>query len=356
MPRKPASKAYRDQQRERLIRLGVVGHQLIEQIVADLMRCGRRPREAWRLAYELTQDEVAARFNQIRGDPGIRMRGSRICEYEKWPMGGVRPSVRALKILAAVYETTWDRLVDVDDLERMPTGDREAFLDISDLRYSDSLDLPVPRQIRRRPSASHSSDDSQIYRPITAEKLTPGRERLPIPSPESPSERSGGGLPGEITHFTGRDGPMAELRARIAEHAPQGTVVTIYAIDGMAGVGKTAFARRAAQEFATRYPDGAIWVDLYGHTPGMQPRGPANALEQMLLQLGVRARDDQSRPGPTPRPVAPPHPRAAHADRAGQRPHQRPGAAAAPGGARLSGTDHQQAQTDRPDRRLPTIA
>jgi tRNA A37 threonylcarbamoyladenosine biosynthesis protein TsaE len=49
---------------------------------------------------------------------------------------------------------------------------------------------------------------------------------------------------------------MAELRARITEQTPQGTVVTIYAFDGMAGVGKTAFARHAAQEFAERYPDG----------------------------------------------------------------------------------------------------
>ena len=80
---------------------------------------------------------------------------------------------------------------------------------------------------------------------------------------------------------------MAELRAHITEHGPRGTVVSIYAIDGMAGVGKTAFARHAAQEFATRYPDGAVWVDLYGHTPGMQPREPAGALEQMLLQLGM---------------------------------------------------------------------
>jgi tetratricopeptide (TPR) repeat protein len=101
------------------------------------------------------------------------------------------------------------------------------------------------------------------------------------------SERSGGGLPGEVTHFTGRDGPMAELGARVVEQNPQGTVVTIYAIDGMAGVGKTAFARHAAHEFAEYYPDGAIWVDLYGHTPGMQPREPSGALEQMLLRVGV---------------------------------------------------------------------
>src|SRR5581483_10763366 len=146
MPHKPGNKAYRDQQRERLVRLGVHGRQLIDQLVADLMRRGSRPREAWRLAYELTQSEVAARFNQIRGDPNVRMRGSRISEYEKWPMGGVRPSLRTLKVLATIYATTWDRLVDIDDLESMPLGDRQEFLDISDLRYGDSLDSVVPRQ------------------------------------------------------------------------------------------------------------------------------------------------------------------------------------------------------------------
>ena len=271
MARRSAGKAYRDQQRERLIRLGVRGRPLIEQLVTDLMRCGCRPREAWRLAHELTQDEIAARFDRIRGDPNIRMRGSRICEYEKWPTGGSRPSVRTLKILAAVYKTSWDRLVDVDDLEKMPACDRQAFLDISELRHGDSLDVHLPLQRGHYP----------------AEQSTAARERLPIPSSPSPSERSAGPLLGEVTHFTGRDGPMAELRAHIAEHGTPGTVVSIYAIDGMAGVGKTAFARHAAQEFATCYPDGAIWVDLYGHTPGMQPREPAGALEQMLLQLGL---------------------------------------------------------------------
>jgi transcriptional regulator with XRE-family HTH domain len=140
MLRKPGSKAYREQQRARLVRLGLSGRQAIEQLVADLMCCRYRPREAWRLACELTQDEVAARFNQIRGDPNSRMRGSRICEYEKWPRGGIRPPVRALKILATIYGTTWDRLVDIDDLDAMPVGELQAFLDLIDLRYGDFLD------------------------------------------------------------------------------------------------------------------------------------------------------------------------------------------------------------------------
>jgi NB-ARC domain len=199
----------------------------------------------------------------------------------------VRPSVRALKILAVVYETTWDQLIDIDDLEQMSAGDRQAFLDTSDLRYGDSLTAPIPWQSPRRSSTRHGGNDPRVNQPVTTEESAIIHERLTVPSPRPPSERSGSALPGEVTHFTGRDGPLAELRARIAEQTPHGTVVTIYAIDGMAGVGKTAFARHAAQEFAQQYPGGAIWVDLYGHTPGMEPRAPSSALEQMLLQLGV---------------------------------------------------------------------
>src|SRR5918998_1663259 len=163
----------------------------------------------------------------------------------------------------------------------MPAHDRQAFLDVSELRYGDPLDSLLPRQRTHRPSALRAGDDPQVSQSVTTKELATVPARGPLP------ERSSGGLPGEITHFTGRDGPMAELRARIAEQTPQGAVVTIYAMDGMAGVGKTAFARHAAQEFAKSFPDGAIWVDLYGHTPGMAPREPSGALEQMLLQLGL---------------------------------------------------------------------
>lgn len=195
------------------------------------------------------------------------------------------------QILATVYGITWDRLVDVDDLEKMPDDDRQAFLDASEPRYDDPVDLPLPLPRHRRGgrSARTGADDPQVGRPGTAGGgAGTVREPLVVPVPELSAKRSGGGLPGETTHFTGRDGPMADLRDRVAEHTSHSTAVTIYAIDGMAGVGKTAFARHAAQEFAVRYPDGAVWVDLFGHTPGMQPREPAGALEQMLLQLGVR--------------------------------------------------------------------
>jgi len=256
------------------------------------------------LAWELTQDEVAARFNQIKGGPDSPMRGSRICQYEKWPMGGVRPPVRALKILAAVYETTWDRLVDLDDLEKMPTSDRQAFLDISDLRYGDSLGLPVPGQRRHHPNAPHSSDDSPVNRPVTAEEPVAGGERLLVPLPESSPDAAevrarlegltvsapaapARTLPRDIGSFTGREDEVRQLVQAVSSRVVSGGVVGIHAIEGMAGIGKTALAVHAAHQLASHFPDGQIFLRLHAHTPGQQPVDPTKALATLLLTIGV---------------------------------------------------------------------
>jgi len=63
--------------------------------------------------------------------------------------------------------------------------------------------------------------------------------------------------------------------------------VVISAIDGMAGVGKTALALHAAHRLAERFTDGQLFIDLRGHTQGQQPRSAAEALEWLLLALGV---------------------------------------------------------------------
>jgi len=53
-------------------------------------------------------------------------------------------------------------------------------------------------------------------------------------------------LPRDIATFTGRQVEFAQLMGTLAAAAPPGGVVRIYAIDGMAGVGKTALAVHAA--------------------------------------------------------------------------------------------------------------
>jgi hypothetical protein len=127
------------------------------------------------------------------------MRGSRICEYEKWPMGGVRPSVKALKILATIYETSWDQLVDVEDLEAMPAHDRQAYLDVNQLSERDRLGSRVQQYGGHRSSAPSDIDGSYVNSPGAAKELmTIARSEHGSHRPD----RLGSEALGEIADFT----------------------------------------------------------------------------------------------------------------------------------------------------------
>jgi tetratricopeptide (TPR) repeat protein/transcriptional regulator with XRE-family HTH domain len=93
-------------------------------------------------------------------------------------------------------------------------------------------------------------------------------------------------LPRDIASFTGRGHELAELAEAAAG---TGGVVSIHAIGGMAGIGKTAFAVHAAHRLAGRFPAGQIFLPLHAHTPGQQPVDPADALASLLLTIGVPA-------------------------------------------------------------------
>jgi tetratricopeptide (TPR) repeat protein len=98
-------------------------------------------------------------------------------------------------------------------------------------------------------------------------------------------------LPAAVRLFTGRQTELDELARLPGESdAFTGTVV-ISAIDGMAGIGKTALAVHAAHRLAERFPDGQLFIDLHGYTKGYPPRSPDEALEAFLRALGVPAQE-----------------------------------------------------------------
>ena len=107
-----------------------------------------------------------------------------------------------------------------------------------------------------------------------------------------PSRARGGGraatrtLPRDVASFTGRRQELDELEDAAA--AADG-VVSIHAIGGMAGIGKTAFAVHAAHKLADRFPGGQIFLPLHGHTPGQQPVDPDDALASLLMTIGLPA-------------------------------------------------------------------
>ncbi|WP_280718287.1 tetratricopeptide repeat protein [Kitasatospora sp. MAP5-34] len=95
-------------------------------------------------------------------------------------------------------------------------------------------------------------------------------------------------LPFAAPDFTGRSGEVDHLVALAADQdgLPGGTVV-ISAIDGMAGVGKTTLAVQVCHALAERFPDGQLFVDLHGFTPGKTPLDPSAALAVLLRAVGV---------------------------------------------------------------------
>ena len=117
----------------------------------------------------------------------------------------------------------------------------------------------------------------------------------PVPVPASPRHnvlRSAAEvvstLPRDVASFTGRDREVAALVAGIDEAVEQGDAA-IHVVDGMPGVGKTAFAVHVAHLVADRFPDGHLFLELRGHTPGQQPVTPVDALGSLLLAVGVAA-------------------------------------------------------------------
>ncbi len=89
-------------------------------------------------------------------------------------------------------------------------------------------------------------------------------------------------LPYDLPDFAGRTADVERLLTATR-------AVMINAIDGMAGIGKTALAVHAAHRLAERYPDGQLFCDLHAHTPGAEPIGPEAALELLLRMLGIPA-------------------------------------------------------------------
>ena len=114
---------------------------------------------------------------------------------------------------------------------------------------------------------------------------------LLVPPPDNPTPRRSPAtasvprqLPAAVPHFTGRQTELDALTDLSAGTAP---AVTISAIDGMAGIGKTALAVRWAHTRVERFPDGQLYVNLRGFDPSRAPTAPGEAVYRFLEALGV---------------------------------------------------------------------
>ncbi|WP_406147732.1 AfsR/SARP family transcriptional regulator [Streptomyces sp. NBC_01012] len=108
----------------------------------------------------------------------------------------------------------------------------------------------------------------------------------PTPTEVPPPRRN-------LPHHPSLVGRRSELRALTSLMGESGThggaAVTVEAISGMAGSGKTALAVATARLLAERYPDGQLYIDLRGHSPTQEPLTARAALATLLRLLGASA-------------------------------------------------------------------
>ncbi len=96
-------------------------------------------------------------------------------------------------------------------------------------------------------------------------------------------------LPRDIRDFTGRERSLRELLLA-GQRGEDGTErAEIAVITGPGGAGKTTLAVHAAHQLAERFPDGQLFIDLYGYTVDQEPLTAKSALGSLLRAVGVDA-------------------------------------------------------------------
>ncbi|MFF1710873.1 BTAD domain-containing putative transcriptional regulator [Streptomyces sp. NPDC058268] len=78
--------------------------------------------------------------------------------------------------------------------------------------------------------------------------------------------------------------------------APPSTTPPVAVLSGMAGVGKSALALHVAHRLREHFPDGQLYVNLRGATPGMTPLTPGQALAALLRDLGIESSHSPEHP------------------------------------------------------------
>src|SRR5690606_8949839 len=94
-------------------------------------------------------------------------------------------------------------------------------------------------------------------------------------------------LPAPPRVFVGRGPELDRLCAELTR--PPGHGCPVIAVSGPGGVGKSTLACYVAHHLAEHFPDGQLYADLQGATPGMTPLRPVEVLGRFLRALGVPA-------------------------------------------------------------------
>ncbi|GIG90499.1 SARP family transcriptional regulator [Plantactinospora endophytica] len=133
----------------------------------------------------------------------------------------------------------------------------------------------IRRRLREELGVDPGTELAEAYRAVLRQEPAEDAAVDSTPRPwQAPAP------PGDFTGRTEEVGTLLGLLSR------QPTPVCL--VSGVAGVGKTTLALRAAQLVRSAYPDGQLYIDLAG--AGARPLSPAEALARFLRALAVEDR------------------------------------------------------------------
>ncbi|MFI9106480.1 AfsR/SARP family transcriptional regulator [Streptomyces fildesensis] len=141
-------------------------------------------------------------------------------------------------------------------------------------RLLDELGVEPGEELRRVHQGVLRRDDGLLLGRVV-------RQRAAGSAPARPAPRRNE-LPGDTACLVGREAELALLTAPASAGA-----VSVAAVDGTAGVGKTALVVRAAWTLRDRYPDGCLFVDLHAYGTGRESAGPQRTLHRLLRAVGI---------------------------------------------------------------------
>ncbi|MCX5388368.1 BTAD domain-containing putative transcriptional regulator [Streptomyces sp. NBC_00083] len=170
-------------------------------------------------------------------------------------------------------------------------------------RLADELGIDPGTELSRLHEGILRADPELAAPPRTAPVPASRAPELPVPAPASTAPRSSAAelcapctLPYDLTDFTGRERELGRLLGLARREGGAGERIRIVGIDGMGGSGKTTLAVHAAHRLSEAFPDGRLYVDLRGFTPGERPLQPDSVAGLLLKALGgpdTRVPDDE---------------------------------------------------------------
>jgi DNA-binding SARP family transcriptional activator/tetratricopeptide (TPR) repeat protein len=239
--------------------------------------------ECYAQAVDLWRGEPLADLDVLRGHPGItalrqELTGVLLRYAEAACALGqhsrVLPRLRALADAEPLNEPAHARLM----IALAGSGQQASALSV----YED-VRLRLDRELGIYPG----EELAEAYVRVLRQDIGAGTRGRPRPRPSAlpalvhvvPRQ-----LPAGPRSFIGRVPELAGLSRLVEQDLGQASGVTIAALTGMAGIGKTALAVYWAHQVAGQFPDGQLFVNLRGSGPSGTP---TDAVRGFLTALGV---------------------------------------------------------------------